>query len=224
MRKFTSLDEFDVPEDWRPPLLPLIRNCGAPGCRSRDGRRHCPAATWPPGGTGARTIVANSPSGGVTPRPFATEMPARGTQRVPNSRWRCGGGRLRVAASVAAPLALSLGSSRIWRAGGRWWVCREHRQSRARAAPGARRSRRRCEAGGLVRRTDPSPRPAGSVKVTIGELVREIRAPFGGTNVGRQILRFHKALDSYPTRSDHRRLEAGSEPRAVPLARSELRR
>jgi len=26
--------------------------------------------------------------------------------------------------------------------------------------------------------------------------VREIRAPFGGANVGRQILRFHKALDS----------------------------
>ena len=38
--------------------------------------------------------------------------------------------------------------------------------------------------------------PSGTVKVSIGELVREIRAPFGGANVGRQILRFHKALDS----------------------------
>ena len=38
--------------------------------------------------------------------------------------------------------------------------------------------------------------PTGTVKVTIGEVVREIRAPFGGANVGRQILRFHKALDS----------------------------
>ena len=38
--------------------------------------------------------------------------------------------------------------------------------------------------------------PTGTVKVTIGEVVREIRAPFGGANVGRQISRFHKALNS----------------------------
>jgi len=38
--------------------------------------------------------------------------------------------------------------------------------------------------------------PTGIVKVPIGDVVREIRAPFGGANAGRQILRFHKALDS----------------------------
>ncbi len=37
---------------------------------------------------------------------------------------------------------------------------------------------------------------SGMVKVSVGDVVREIRAPFGGANVGRQILRFHKALDS----------------------------
>jgi hypothetical protein len=38
--------------------------------------------------------------------------------------------------------------------------------------------------------------PSGIVKPTVGDVVREIRAPFSGPNVGRQILRFHKALDS----------------------------
>lgn len=44
MRKIAPLDEFDDPEEWRPPLLPLIRYCGAPGCRrrARPGGRHCP--------------------------------------------------------------------------------------------------------------------------------------------------------------------------------------
>jgi hypothetical protein len=38
--------------------------------------------------------------------------------------------------------------------------------------------------------------PNGIVKPSVGDVVREIRAPFAGPNVGRQILRFHKALDS----------------------------
>jgi hypothetical protein len=44
VRKFAPLDELDDPEEWRPPLLPLIRYCGAPGCRrrARPGGRHCP--------------------------------------------------------------------------------------------------------------------------------------------------------------------------------------
>ena len=44
MRKIAPLDDLDDPEDWRPPLLPLIRYCGAPGCRrrARPGGRHCP--------------------------------------------------------------------------------------------------------------------------------------------------------------------------------------
>jgi hypothetical protein len=44
VRKSPSLDELDDPEDWRPPLLPLIRYCGASGCqrRARSGGRHCP--------------------------------------------------------------------------------------------------------------------------------------------------------------------------------------
>ncbi len=38
-----ELDELDEPDDWRPPLLPLIRYCGATGCRrrARPGGRHC---------------------------------------------------------------------------------------------------------------------------------------------------------------------------------------
>jgi hypothetical protein len=44
VRKFAPIDELDDPEEWRPPLLPLIRFCGAPGCRrrARPGGRHCP--------------------------------------------------------------------------------------------------------------------------------------------------------------------------------------
>jgi hypothetical protein len=44
VRKIAPLDELDDPEEWRPPLLPLIRYCGAPGCRrrARPGGRHCP--------------------------------------------------------------------------------------------------------------------------------------------------------------------------------------
>lgn len=43
VRKVAPLDELDDPEEWRPPLLPLIRSCGAPGCRrrARPGGRHC---------------------------------------------------------------------------------------------------------------------------------------------------------------------------------------
>ncbi len=49
MRKISPLDELDEldeleePDDWRPPLLPLIRYCGATGCRrrARPGGRHC---------------------------------------------------------------------------------------------------------------------------------------------------------------------------------------
>ena len=41
MRNIAPLDELD--EEWRPPLLPLVRSCGAPGCRrrARPGGRHC---------------------------------------------------------------------------------------------------------------------------------------------------------------------------------------
>jgi hypothetical protein len=44
VRKLAPIDELDDPEDWRPPLLPLIRYCGASGCRrrARPGGRHCP--------------------------------------------------------------------------------------------------------------------------------------------------------------------------------------
>ena len=44
VRKIRPLDELDDPEEWRPPLLPLVRYCGAPGCRrrARPGGRHCP--------------------------------------------------------------------------------------------------------------------------------------------------------------------------------------
>jgi len=43
VRKIAQLDALDDPEDWRPPLLPLVRFCGAPGCRrrARPGGRHC---------------------------------------------------------------------------------------------------------------------------------------------------------------------------------------
>ena len=43
MRKIAPLDELDDPQEWRPPLLPRIRFCGAPGCRrrARPGGRHC---------------------------------------------------------------------------------------------------------------------------------------------------------------------------------------
>lgn len=37
---------------------------------------------------------------------------------------------------------------------------------------------------------------SGLVRVSVGDVVREIRVPLRGANVGRQILRFHKALDS----------------------------
>ena len=45
MRKFAPIDELDDPEEWRPPLLPLVRFCGASGCRrrARPGGRHCPS-------------------------------------------------------------------------------------------------------------------------------------------------------------------------------------
>jgi hypothetical protein len=43
VRKIAPLDALDDPEEWRPPLLPLVRYCGAPGCRrrARPGGRHC---------------------------------------------------------------------------------------------------------------------------------------------------------------------------------------
>ena len=43
VQKMAPRDALDDPEDWRPPLLPLVRYCGASGCRrrARPGGRHC---------------------------------------------------------------------------------------------------------------------------------------------------------------------------------------
>jgi len=81
-------------------------------------------------GAGVRSIGASSPSGGGTPRPPVTTMPAPGTQAAPSLRWRCGAGRLNAVAAgsvVPARFVALIADPVHWREV--VWVCPEHCQA-----------------------------------------------------------------------------------------------
>ena len=125
-------DELDDPEDRRPPLLPLIRYCGAPGCRrrARPGGRHCPgchaAAVRRYRDDHRRELaVRRRDAAAVRDEDARARDSARAKLAMALRRGTLERGRCRECGSAAVMGLIA--------EPGRWrevvWVCREHRQA-----------------------------------------------------------------------------------------------
>jgi len=132
VRKVSPLDELDEPAEWRPPLLPLVRFCGVPGCRrrARPGGRHCPGChtaavrRWRAEHRRALTVrrrdAAAARDDDARARDSGRAKLAMALRRGMLERGRCREcGAREVVGLIADPTD--------WRAV--VWVCREHRQA-----------------------------------------------------------------------------------------------